>query len=384
MKKTLGLWLLVLVLLLSMPGWHAMAESREAHDQAAEQSGAEDAHETWTETDEREDVPPAEPPTFTVRFRANGDSWTLELAEGDALQRPNRDPSKTGFRFLWWYDASGSETVPFHFDTPVMRNLELAALFEEIPAEPQQRANDAEKAEPRPEPTAAAGGDQEEQPEQTEVSNDISISDGSEISGEEAPDGTEIPEEGAPDGTEIPEEGAPDGAEISDGAADTDEGAATEVPDVSEGVPQEEPEDQSDAPDGEQSGDAAAQGDPSDEVTETAVPAHEVPGLAPGQQVSGLPVVEFPVLSEAAPDEQPATERRVSVSDNIGDAVSYGDFVVLTGELTGYESAAYRLQWQVNRGSGWEDLSGEESERYSFILDADNFTYAFRLVVTML
>lgn len=90
-----------------------------------------------------------------------------------------------------------------------------------------------------------------------------------------------------------------------------------------------------------------------------------------------------PVPDEPEEEEKEPAERGVSVTNNIGATVSYGDVIVLTGHLMGYDDVDYVMQWQVNEGDGWKDLPGERGISYSFVLDEHNIDYGFRLGVTV-
>ncbi len=307
MRKMLGLWLLVLVVLFCVPGWHAMAEGSTGQDTAAEQQDqAFEPPEAGTE-DEVVDVadawaaaPPAQVPTYTVRFRVDDETWVLEVSEGDVLHKPNQTPSKAGYRFLWWYDMAGSERVKFDFDTPVTRDMKIAALFEEIVEEPLEQTNGAAE-------TAS-------QPEQTEVSDEDQA---------------------------LPEAQEP--------AGQFEGGSGQEEPCY-------EPLD----------------------IVVIDNPVEDGQATAENPEPDGQAAAESP-----EPDGQMTPERFVTVVSSVGDVVQYGDLIVLTGRLTGCENTEYRLQWQVNRGSGWEDLPGEVGERYTFVLDADSYRYQYRLAVTV-
>lgn len=116
-------------------------------------------------------------------------------------------------------------------------------------------------------------------------------------------------------------------------------------------------------------------------VTPALPESTEVPALPEPTVTPALPeTTEEPVLPEAT--EVP--ERSIVVSDNIGNTASFGDRIVLKARLIGYDDVAYALQWQVNRGNGWTDLPSEQGGSYAFILDEENFSYQFRLAVSLL
>lgn len=64
-----------------------------------------------------------------------------------------------------------------------------------------------------------------------------------------------------------------------------------------------------------------------------------------------------------------------------GETLSYGDTVVFTGTLHGYEDLTYDLLWQVDDGSGWTYLPGEHGVTYRMILSPENALNVYRLEV---
>ncbi|MEA4896972.1 MAG: SH3 domain-containing protein [Christensenellaceae bacterium] len=88
-----------------------------------------------------------------------------------------------------------------------------------------------------------------------------------------------------------------------------------------------------------------------------------------------------PVIKGSEEEEPP--ERSVSIRANVGSVVSYGDVIVLTGVLTGYDDITYTMQWQAQADGGWVDLPDERGISYSFVLDENNIDDSFRLEVTV-
>lgn len=69
---------------------------------------------------------------FEITFVVEGDRTVVKLAEGDAIIKPQNDPVKSGFDFVHWYDADGSEKTEFVFGVGAKKDLELKALFTKI------------------------------------------------------------------------------------------------------------------------------------------------------------------------------------------------------------------------------------------------------------
>ena len=125
------------------------------------------------------------------------------------------------------------------------------------------------------------------------------------------------------------------------------------------------------------------------EVVETAsvetVPAAEE--TSTDEAVSDETVADNEIADEAASDEVPAEESApICFEGSVeivmeNDEVWLGDVVVLKAIIDNPNGAAYSLQWQVDDGAGWKDLSGETSDSLSFTVTEQNAEYAYRVVV---
>jgi len=59
----------------------------------------------------------------------------------------------------------------------------------------------------------------------------------------------------------------------------------------------------------------------------------------------------------------------------------YGSLIKLIGHLSGCDELAYSLMWIKNTGEGWVEIPGVDGLEYSFILDEQNFSHTYRLLV---
>src|SRR5690606_24964911 len=50
--------------------------------------------------------------------------------EGSLVTKPNPDPTKPGYNFIYWYLSN--EDIPYNFNFPVIQNITLTAKWEEI------------------------------------------------------------------------------------------------------------------------------------------------------------------------------------------------------------------------------------------------------------
>lgn len=94
-----------------------------------------------------------------------------------------------------------------------------------------------------------------------------------------------------------------------------------------------------------------------------------------------------PTLDEAVPVATPepptidVSKLKVEISTTQGDAVMLGETITLSSVLTGFEGLTYRVQWQFNDGSGWQDMPEATEGTYSFAADEKNVSYSWRLAV---
>lgn len=81
-------------------------------------------------------------------------------------------------------------------------------------------------------------------------------------------------------------------------------------------------------------------------------------------------------------DEAETPFRNVAISANVpeGETLQSGDEIILTGHLEGYDGLTYTLQWQVDKGAGFENIEGANGLSYGFVLDEANYWWYFRLV----
>ena len=85
----------------------------------------------------------------------------------------------------------------------------------------------------------------------------------------------------------------------------------------------------------------------------------------------------------AEPVPTPNPDRFVNVSvKNRKDVYRYGDTVVFTANLFGYEwCPSVSFQWQVNKGEEWEDVSGETAQDILVVISEDNLNWRWRVKV---
>lgn len=165
------------------------------------------------------------------------------------------------------------------------------------------------------------------------------------------------------DETDETETGAEDTSEDSGEAADEEEAAEeTGEEDNTSG-------EAADASDEEEAADENEAGDETDDEDETEDTVEEENGDT--EDETGV---------DETADETEA-QQAVLISMNIGEQVTAGQTIEITGSLVGYEDLEYTLQWQYNDGTGWCNVEGANALVHSFTLDAMNYNWLWQLLV---
>lgn len=86
-----------------------------------------------------------------------------------------------------------------------------------------------------------------------------------------------------------------------------------------------------------------------------------------------------------APEAAALPERSIRIlAKREGDGeIAFGDKIVLTAELTGYEGLEYKIQWQSAKSSSgdWSDIAGANGTTYTIELSESNYTDFYRATV---
>ena len=85
------------------------------------------------------------------------------------------------------------------------------------------------------------------------------------------------------------------------------------------------------------------------------------------------------IAEEVAPEAE--TERSVYVYVRAPEELHLGDKITLVSVLQGYEGCQVTYQWQVNKGSGFEDIKGANGSTYSFAANESTLSYEYRVMV---
>ena len=121
--------------------------------------------------------------------------------------------------------------------------------------------------------------------------------------------------------------------------------------------------------------------EPAEEVPAEEVPAEEVPvEEVPTEEV---PAEEIPVEEQPA-EEQPLPERSLSIelSKPLSE-VAFGDEVMLTAILEGYEGAEVEIVWERLEGDAWVP-TGDTSRSIVITIDEQTAQSAWRFTANVL
>lgn len=111
-------------------GWAFEADATEALDRnATPLTGSVDLYPVF------EDVAPEPVVKHTVTFTSCGDSWTVEVEDGQVVAKP-ADPTADGYSFYGW-STDANEYSAYDFSQPVTGDVSLYAFFvkDEVPGE---------------------------------------------------------------------------------------------------------------------------------------------------------------------------------------------------------------------------------------------------------
>ena len=93
------------------------------------------------------------------------------------------------------------------------------------------------------------------------------------------------------------------------------------------------------------------------------------------KNVEGLPEEEVPETDD------PAKNFKVTVFSNRRRVMELGETITLTSKIEGFEGLETLLQWQCDKGNGFEDVAGANSDTHSFSASVETLAYDWRLIV---
>ncbi|MCI5956983.1 MAG: Cna B-type domain-containing protein [Clostridiales bacterium] len=115
----------------------------------------------------------------------------------------------------------------------------------------------------------------------------------------------------------------------------------------------------------------------SDETEETTEPAEDDETEETTEPEEGAETEEI-----TEPEAEPqAPDIRATISSTRRPVMNPGETVVLTAKVEGAEGYETMLQWQCDKGNGFEDVPGANGETLSFEASVETLAYSWRVAV---
>ena len=102
--------------------------------------------------------------------------------------------------------------------------------------------------------------------------------------------------------------------------------------------------------------------------------------IASIRDIEGLLPEETPAPS-VEPGETPAPNFKVTIFSSRRSVMSLGETITLTSKLEGFEGYETMLQWECDKGNGFEEVPGANADTYSFTASVETLGYDWRLAV---
>ena len=96
-----------------------------------------------------------------------------------------------------------------------------------------------------------------------------------------------------------------------------------------------------------------------------------------------IPSGEEAVEEEVEPESTAVPNITLEAYINNDGPIYYGDVVYLGASVDGSEYLSnYDITWQYNDGAGWNDIENVHGSSYSFVLNEENGSYAYRATMS--
>lgn len=79
--------------------------------------------------------------------------------------------------------------------------------------------------------------------------------------------------------------------------------------------------------------------------------------------------------------EPEVVNRKVEIWTDRKPFVKDGDAINLFSKLTGFDGVEVKYQWQVNKGNGFEDIPGANSDTYTYSASKESLSWTWRLMI---
>ena len=86
-------------------------------------------------------------------------------------------------------------------------------------------------------------------------------------------------------------------------------------------------------------------------------------------------------IEEEEVNEEATTLKQVFIKSSARSCMTRGEPIYLTSYLTGFEECEIYYQWQCDKGNGFQDIPGANSDSYSFSANKETLSWGWRLIV---
>ena len=105
--------------------------------------------------------------------------------------------------------------------------------------------------------------------------------------------------------------------------------------------------------------------------------------------VTGLPAEEpapeaeesEEIAEEEAEEEDPEADMKVTIFSSRRTLMTEGEDVYLTSKLEGFDGFETYLQWECDKGEGFQDVEGANEDTYVFSASVESLSWNWRLTV---
>ena len=97
------------------------------------------------------------------------------------------------------------------------------------------------------------------------------------------------------------------------------------------------------------------------------------------KNVTGLPEVEEEETEDDK--EDPTKNFKVTIFTSRRSVMAPGETITLTSKIEGFENFETLLQWECDKGSGFEPISGAHGDSFSYEASKETLSYSWRLTV---
>lgn len=100
--------------------------------------------------------------------------------------------------------------------------------------------------------------------------------------------------------------------------------------------------------------------------------------------LKNVEIIESTPTPEPTPEPTPTPEpipKKVTIKSSAKSVMEEGETVHLTSSISGFDGYEISYQWLCDKGSGFQEVSGANSDSYSFAVTKENLSWNWKLRV---